>query len=301
LASTRWPAELFTHFPAQYAVAQAVGIIVFLALRPRWPGLVTLPLLAFNLWLLAPYYWQGVGANAAPHPGETLRVMTLNMNEENPRADLVLQAIDAENPDLLLLLEITPGWWDAAPASFRERYPYRASEITDSPFGIALLSRQPFAFHDVFHFGIYGRPAIAAQLCPRTSDPGAAASCLHVVAVHPDPPMTPNMARSRDGQLTEIGEYLRGVPEMRRIVFGDMNATPWSPVLAEFMATNGLRDSALGRGLHPTWFSQWPFLGIPIDQILVSDGIAVIDRRVGPDVGSDHFPVTADLALAPAE
>jgi endonuclease/exonuclease/phosphatase (EEP) superfamily protein YafD len=301
LASTRWPAELFTHFPAQYAVAQIIAIAVFLALRPRWPGLVTLPLLAFNLWLLAPYYWQGVGANAATHPGGTLRVMTLNMNAENPRADLVLQAIEAENPDLLLLLEITPGWWEAAPAAFRERYPYRASEIADSPFGIALLSRLPFAFHDIFHFGIYGRPAIAAQLCPPAVEASIAASCIHVVAVHPDPPMTPNMARSRDGQLMEVGEYLRGVPEKRRIVLGDMNATPWSPVLADFMAATGLRDSALGRGLHPTWFSQWPFLGIPIDQILVSDGITVLDSRVGPDVGSDHFPVTADLAIAAAE
>ena len=82
---------------------------------------------------------------------------------------------------------------------------------------------------------------------------------------------------------------------------GDMNATPWSPVLRHFMEQNGLRDSALGYGVHPTWFSRWLPLGIPIDQILHSDGITVLDRRVGPDVGSDHFAVTADIALTPAE
>ncbi len=301
LAGTGWPAELFSHFPVQYALAQFAGIAFFLLLRPRWLGLISLPLLGLNLWLLAPYYWQDGSAHAATAPAVTLRVMTLNINAENPHVDLVVQAIEAENPDLLLLVEITPGWWEAAPVEFRERYPYRATEITDSPFGIALVSRRPFVYHDIFHFGIYGRPAIAAQICLDSPEAGAAAPCLHVVAVHPDPPITPNLARSRDGLISEVGEYLRGVSEKRRLVMGDMNATPWSPVLRHFMEQNGLRDSALGYGVHPTWFSRWLPLGIPIDQILHSDGISVLDRRVGPEVGSDHFAVTADIALTPAE
>ncbi len=299
LAGTGWPAELFSHFPVQYALAQIAGIAFFLALRPRWLGLVSLPLLGLNLWLLAPYYWQGGSASAAP--AASLRVMTLNINEKNTHADLVLQAIKAENPDLLLLLEITPSWWAAMPAEFRQRYAFRATEIVDSPFGIALLSQRPFVNHDILHFGIYGRPAIAAQICLESAQAGEAANCMHVVAMHPDPPVAPNLARSRDGQFTEVGEYLRGVSEKRRLIMGDMNATPWSPVLRHFMEQNGLQDSALGYGVHPTWFSRWLPLGIPIDQILHSDGISVLDRRVGPDVGSDHFAVTADIALTPAE
>lgn len=297
LAGSGWPAELFSHFPVQYALVQLVGILFFLAFRPRWLALVSLPLLALNLWPLLPYYWQGGSAHAAMGPVASLRVMTLNINAENPRADLVLQAIEAENPDLLLLLEITPGWLEAAPAAFRERYPYRASEITDSPFGIALLSRRPLVNHDILHFGIYGRPAIAALLCSETAQAGEAAPCLQVMALHPDPPITPSLARSRDGQFAEVAEYLRGMGEKRHIVLGDMNATPWSPVLRDFMAATGLRDSALGFGMHPTWFSRALPFGIPIDQILHSDGIAVLDRRVGSDVGSDHFAVTADITL----
>ena len=258
--------------------------------------------LNLNVWLLAPYHWQGGSAHAAVAPASSLRVIALNINAENPHADLVLQAIEAENPDLLLLLEITPGWWESTPAEFRQRYAFRATEIIDSPFGIALLSRRPFVNHDIPHFGIYGRPAVSAQLCLESlPDPSTAAPCLHVVAMHPDPPITPNLARSRDGRFTEVGEYLRGVEEQRRLVIGDMNATPWSPVLRRFMAQNGLQDSALGFGLHPTWFSRWLPFGIQIDQILRSDGITVLDRRVGPDVGSDHFSVTADIALTQVE
>jgi endonuclease/exonuclease/phosphatase (EEP) superfamily protein YafD len=37
-------------------------------------------------------------------------------------------------------------------------------------------------------------------------------------------------------------------------------------------------------------------LRLPIDHILIGPGLAVLDRRLGPDTGSDHLPVVADLA-----
>lgn len=302
LAGAGWPAELFSHFPVQYAIAQIVGIAFFLVFRPRWFGLVSMPLLALNLWLLLPYYafWQSSAAAAATGNG-SLRLMTLNLNANNTRADQVVQAIKAENPDLVVLIEVTPEWWQALSAEFQQHYPYRAREIDAGVFGIALLSRLPFASHDIYHFGTYGRPAIAAQICPPPAQSGAETRCLHLLAIHPDPPITRSMAASRDAQFEEVGGYLRDVREPRRIVMGDMNATPWSPVMRNFLDQNDLRDSALGHGVHPTWFSHWLPFGIPIDHILHGDGVIILDRRVGPDVGSDHFPLTADIALAPVE
>lgn len=303
LAGAGWPAELFSHFPVQYAIAQIAGIGFFLIFRPRWFGLVGLPLLALNLWLVLPYYafWQGGTAAASTGNEPALRLMTLNLNANNSRMDLVVPAIEAEDPDLLVLIEVTPQLWQALPAEFQQRYPYRASEVDAGVFGIALLSRLPFASHDIYHFGTYGRPAIAAQICLPSAQPGAELRCLHLLAIHPDPPITRTMAQSRDAQFEEVGGYLGDVKVPWQIVMGDMNATPWSPVLRNFMDQNALRDSALGRGVHPTWFSHSLLFGLPIDQILHSDGVIILDRRVGPDVGSDHFPLAADIALVPAE
>jgi endonuclease/exonuclease/phosphatase (EEP) superfamily protein YafD len=301
LAGAGWPAELFSHFPVQYAIAQIVGIGFFLVFRPRWFGLAGLPLLALNLWLLLPYYafWQAAAASTGNEP--SLRLMTLNLHANNTRADLVVQAIEAEDPDLVVLIEVTPEWWRALTAELQQRYPYHASERDAGVFGIALFSRLPFASHDIYHFGTYGRPAIAAQICPPSAQSGTVPECLHLLAIHPDPPITRSMAQSRDAQFEEVGEYLRDVKMPQRIVMGDMNATPWSPVLRNFMDQNALQDSALGRGVHSTWFSHSLLFGIPIDHILHSDGVGILDRRVGPDVGSDHFPLTADIALAPGE
>ena len=303
LAGAGWPAELFSHFPVQYAIAQVVGIAFFLVFRPRWLGLASLPLLGLNFWLLAPYYLSGYGGAAAAVPDHdpTLRLMTMNVNLSNRHADLILQAIETEHPDVLLMVEVTPDLWQMLPAEFLERFPYRATELDTGPFGIALVSRLPFEEHDIYHFGIYGRPAIAARICPREAPAGEELRCLHLLGMHPDPPITGTMARSRDAQFEEVGEYLRDVHETRRVVMGDMNVTPWSPVMRDFLEQNGLEDSALGHGIHPTWFSRSLVFGIPIDQILHGHGVVVLDRHVGPEIGSDHFPVTADIALMPME
>lgn len=51
-----------------------------------------------------------------------------------------------------------------------------------------------------------------------------------------------------------------------------------------------------GRGQWPIEF--WP-LRIPLDHALYTDGLAILERQVGQDVGPDHYPVFVVFALAP--
>jgi endonuclease/exonuclease/phosphatase (EEP) superfamily protein YafD len=78
-------------------------------------------------------------------------------------------------------------------------------------------------------------------------------------------------------------------------VVGDLNVTPWSPTFRDLLQAPGLVDTARGRGLRGTWPVCLPGMRIPIDHCLVSGDLQVLDRQVGPGVGSDHFPVMADL------
>ena len=81
------------------------------------------------------------------------------------------------------------------------------------------------------------------------------------------------------------------------IVAGDFNATPWSLPFRTLVARSGLVDTALGRGVQATWNARYPAPRIPIDHILAPSGTRVVRRVVGPDIGSDHFPVEAELIL----
>jgi endonuclease/exonuclease/phosphatase (EEP) superfamily protein YafD len=56
-------------------------------------------------------------------------------------------------------------------------------------------------------------------------------------------------------------------------------------------------DSAQGHGVQPTWPNFNPLLWIPLDHVLHSTCLAVRDRIIGPDVGSDHYPVIVDFSL----
>jgi endonuclease/exonuclease/phosphatase (EEP) superfamily protein YafD len=77
---------------------------------------------------------------------------------------------------------------------------------------------------------------------------------------------------------------------------GDFNVTPWSPLFADLLRDSGLADSCRGFGWQPTWPTRLPAMfRIPIDHCLHGAGVAIVDRRVGPEIGSDHLPLLLEL------
>ena len=97
-----------------------------------------------------------------------------------------------------------------------------------------------------------------------------------------------------------MAELARSIGQVGPLVLiGDFNCTPWSPAFRKLVSYSGLRDSRRGLGVQPTWPSPFGPFGIPIDHALVSKDLHVIDRSVGPQVGSDHRGIVVGLALKP--
>jgi endonuclease/exonuclease/phosphatase family metal-dependent hydrolase len=67
--------------------------------------------------------------------------------------------------------------------------------------------------------------------------------------------------------------------------------------MRDTLQASGLISARRGFGILPSWPTQRPVLVIPIDHVLVSSEIGVVDFRVGKGTGSDHLPVTVDLVL----
>ncbi|HEY5649843.1 MAG TPA: endonuclease/exonuclease/phosphatase family protein, partial [Acidimicrobiia bacterium] len=120
---------------------------------------------------------------------------------------------------------------------------------------------------------------------------------VRILGSHPLSPSTEDRARLRDAQLGFARDW-SAESGGRRIVAGDLNATPWSSSFRRLVANADLVNSQRGYGLELTFPSDAsPLVQVPIDHVLHSDGFRVVDRRLGPALGSDHFPVVVDLAL----
>jgi endonuclease/exonuclease/phosphatase (EEP) superfamily protein YafD len=100
-----------------------------------------------------------------------------------------------------------------------------------------------------------------------------------------------------------LAALLDRYPHDRLIVAGDFNLTPWSFALRRLDRRFGLqrRDRAI-----PTWPALRPLAGglvslpavLPIDHVYAGAGWRTVAIRRGPLLGSEHYPLIVDLALA---
>lgn len=101
-------------------------------------------------------------------------------------------------------------------------------------------------------------------------------------------------------QIGELEKYFRELPRPV-LLAGDFNAAPWSHAVQRVAAATG---NSVAPGLRFSFgieINDWiPRLPIPIDHILLPGDITPLDMWLGPQLGSDHHPVVAKLALPPA-
>lgn len=294
-----WILDLAGHFRAYWLVAAAVGLVLSLR-RPRSIALAccalalvgnVLAMLPF--WLPAPRLMPAATA-AEPAAGTVppLSLILTNVQRRNPDRSLAVAYLRDRRPDVAVVLEIDRAW-AADLSSLDEIYPFRVVEPRDDNFGIALLSRWPLAETDIVTYGGTPFPNIVATVRFHDRD-------VRLIATHPHPPFTAALSAGRGAQLDAVADAAAATVGPC-IVAGDFNATPWSLPYRSFRSRSGLRDTAQGRGVQPTWNARRVVPRIPIDHVFASPDLAVLHRAVGPDVGSDHFPVEVSLVLPPAD
>ena len=284
-ARRHWILELMTHMRVQYVIAMVPVLAVSLFRRNWWLAAMSGLVLLFNLWLVAPSWFSG---NEPAPDAPSSRVVVANVHTSNRRYDRFLELIREEKPKFFLVVEVDDRWVDAL-KPLRATYPYSVSKTRSDNFGIALYSRIPLEDPKVIELGDSTLPAIVARL--RLNG-----VMTTVVGIHTLPPSSADYARTRNSQLRALPGLIAELngPVM---LLGDINTSPWSPYFQDLIDSTGLRDSRRGFGVQATWPTSNPLLRTPIDHAFVSREFTVIDRRIGPDIGSDHFPVIIDIAI----
>lgn len=242
------------------------------------------------LWLLALPLFGLTAAKSAPDIGHEkvsgasiLTVATFNVHMGNHDTTTLARWLAKAKPDVLILHEVSPGYAKGLDAL--SNYPFRHLVPRNDPFGMAVLSRFPMPQVQTVEDGD-GLKHIDAQL-DWNGRP------IKLMAWHPMPPISQNDHTKRNYQLKALAKAAKASGQPA-IVAGDLNATPWSNAFSKLDKV-GLRRAS---GLAPTWPAVGlGWMGIPIDHVLVTSQWLVVEREVGPNLGSDHLPVIVQIAL----
>jgi endonuclease/exonuclease/phosphatase (EEP) superfamily protein YafD len=179
--------------------------------------------------------------------------------------------------------------WQSALSELEATYPFNKRSARQDNFGIAFFSRLPLESIEIVKIEESPVESVLVR-CRIEGKP------LLIIGTHPTPPIGRTYSTLRNQQLgalariaaTETGEV---------ILLGDLNVTPWSPFFRDLLQNSHLRDSRTGFGVQPSWPTDSLIKRIPIDHCLISQGIDIYRRWIGPDVGSDHFPVVVEFSL----
>jgi len=287
LSEWHWLLDLTTHFRHSWFLASVGGLALALALR-RLPAAAILAAAVVINGVDLARYWLPPPAAPPRAAKEPVFLVSMNVRRINRETAAAVSYLRSRRPDVAAVIEVDDRW-AAALEGLGDLFPHRLIVPRADNFGIAVLARCPLVDARVVEFSPSGYPSIVATVRHASGD-------FRVIATHPYPPFTSTAWTTLIAHLDGVAaEASRGPPAS--VVVGDLNATPWSYPFRRLLASAGLVDSALGRGVQATYHAGLPAPRIPIDHVLVPGAATVLRRGMGPANGSDHFPVEAEFIL----
>ncbi len=288
-ATLDWRADLVSHFREPALTTSACAALAMLGAGRRKLA-AALAALAIAQGVPLARYQSPDPVAADPRAPARLRVLVANVLTQNDEREPLIRLIRRERPDVIGLIEVSEGWMaDLAP--IRADYPHRLEFPADAR-GLALWSRlPPTRVEGPGPFAPGGNPALGVTL-----DWGGRP--LRFWLVHNVSPFERPAGLPPGAEFAGLARRVRAEPGPT-LVAGDFNCTDGSPFFARFLRDSGLRDTRLGRGRQASW-PTWSPYRIGIDHAFVSAELAVVDRRLGPPIGSDHLPVLLEVAPARA-
>lgn len=283
LGRCHWTLDLLSHFRLQYLVACVLVLLFALIRRRTWMVLVALVSLLWNAQII--HAFHQTAEKIETKAGKPLRVMTFNVMTGNENHVAAIEHVLKADADIVCLLEVDETWRMSL-EPLRVKYPHRVEEMNDGNFGIACYTRLPLKSSEVRRFTIWALPTVLLNL-DHLGVP------LTFIGTHPIPPMSGLNAQEWRSQLSQLGTIAASI-EGEVIVAGDLNATPWCEGMRLLRGKSGLQFRSVDPVWPPTWGLMLPVM-IPIDHVLVKGGLSIQKRVIGPDLGSDHRPVTVEI------
>jgi endonuclease/exonuclease/phosphatase (EEP) superfamily protein YafD len=273
----------------------------FVLPRVEWPSTFFFVALGLSLAYQAARVWRytrlaptEVPQSRAADAQRRLSLAICNVLQSNRDAERLIAVLRSVDPDVVLCAE-TDSWWQARLEQLRETHPHTVQCPLSNTYGMLLYSRLPLHDTSIDYLVQPDIPSIQARVQLR------AGHLVWLNCVHPPPPAPgeSNDSLERDAELLIVGKRVRNA-SMPVIVCGDLNDVAWSRTTKLFQKISRLLDPRKGRGFFSTFHARIPGLRVPLDHIFHSNSFRLIALKRLPYVGSDHFPVYAELTLEPS-
>ena len=281
--------DVFSHFRLQMFFAALFFTLSAIFVNIRVLFVIALLALVSNTAPLAFKFQNTKDIDKGP---EIFQVAALNIKWDRDNCNRVRNYISSLKAELIGVIEVTPECRNDL-KSLTDIYPYMwfaepSTQVIDVKLhGMGILSRIPWQKVGQLQSPLISRRyAVVAEF--ETSAGSIAVLVLHLV--RPVPPYPGDWRLSQGAEVRDLNDYIRNFPG-EVIVMGDLNATPYGLTFRQLRAV-GLR-AASGSG-EATWPIALGPLGLPIDHILVTDGLGA-SMSLGSDIGSDHRPVLGKI------
>jgi endonuclease/exonuclease/phosphatase (EEP) superfamily protein YafD len=279
LGGAFWFFDLFNHFQLQYAWFLLLCGSILLARKELRAAAVVGLLLVLPVIRLVPGF--------IPHPpgagnGASIRVASFNVLATNRNPAAAIEWTRKTSPDAIFFTEVSDGWAEAL-KELEQDYPHWINEGPD----FAFFSKYPIASSSAELVSKHGFPMLKARL-------NVPAGPVTFIAGHPLPPVTSEWSAAMDDFMAAMAREA-ATESGPVIVAGDFNSSRWSYKSRPLLQA-GLIEAAKGKSPGPTWMRRNPILGMPIDRMLYrGEGMGCRSFEIGPDLGSDHRPVTGEF------
>jgi endonuclease/exonuclease/phosphatase (EEP) superfamily protein YafD len=231
--------------------------------------------------------------NASPGDrARSLRILIANVLMENRRDSDFVALVRETDPDLILAVE-TDAWWDERLRVLDGDYPHALKRPQGNYYGMHLLSRLELEAATLRFLVEEDIPSIRASVRLRSGD------SVEFFGLHPRPPEPQQDPEERDAELLIVGREVKasGRPA---IVAGDLNDVAWANTTRLFQKVSGMMDPRRGRGMFSTFHADYPMFRWPLDHVFHDSAFTLVRLQRLRSIGSDHFPVLAELQLEPA-
>ena len=301
LADRWWAATTLLFGPRWLLLLPGLALV---PLAIRWDRALLIPLAVTGLIVLGPVMGGRTGWRAwLVHRDDArdIRIASLNAEGGRPLTMALTDMMVRWRADVLAIQECGPGIVQAF--QFLEEW------HADATGTLCLVSRYPITRVDTMPreaFEVAGGSAVVVTYQLETEP-----EPIHLTNIHLQTPRA-GLEKIRAGDLAEGIPTLEGKSTLReieqrraaqwteqfphpRVVVGDFNSPPESPIYRHAWGGWTNAFSVAGRGFGYTRMNGW--IRARIDHILTDDSWTAVRAWVGPDVGSDHRPMLAEVRL----